>query len=289
MIQSSQHDFAMERRLRKLDPELHRRFTDAVFGLQHVLSNYKLLFPAYTDHSELHSLNVINFCNQLIGPQIDRMSKDEIYSLLLGCYFHDTGMGISKNDFELFSKEIDFGDYFETHEKDDYPRIIRDFHNEFSGRFIRKYAEFFEIPSEEHLWAIIEISRGHRKTSLMDVRQYPLSLEMPDGGTVCLPYLAALIRLADEIDVSAARNSALIYDSDSYNGIDFKRHNAIRDLLIEPEEFILLVRTTEEDVKESVRNVTAKMQKVLDDCRQAVLARTPFVITQERVSIRFSD
>ena len=76
MQKEQEHDFAMERRLRELDPELHRRFTDAVFGLQHTLSNYKLLFPEYTDHTELHSLTVIDFCNRLIGDQIVRMNAD---------------------------------------------------------------------------------------------------------------------------------------------------------------------------------------------------------------------
>ena len=74
----------MERRLRDLDPELHQRFTDTVFGLQYILSNYKLLFPAFTDHTELHSLSVIDFCNHLIGDQIDRLNADEIYVLLNG-------------------------------------------------------------------------------------------------------------------------------------------------------------------------------------------------------------
>ena len=39
MAQAYEHDFAMERRLRELNPALHRRFTDAVFSLQHILSN----------------------------------------------------------------------------------------------------------------------------------------------------------------------------------------------------------------------------------------------------------
>lgn len=99
------HDFALERRLRKLDPDLHRRFTDAVFCLQHVLSNYKLIFPEYTDHTELHSLTVIHFCNQLIGDRVADLNGDEIYCLLMGCYFHDTGMGVSQKDFEEFSKK----------------------------------------------------------------------------------------------------------------------------------------------------------------------------------------
>ena len=61
MTVSDAYDFSMERRLSRLDPVLHRRFTSSVFALQHILSNYKLLFPQFTDHTELHTLNVIDF------------------------------------------------------------------------------------------------------------------------------------------------------------------------------------------------------------------------------------
>lgn len=285
-----EHDYAMERRLRELDPALHRRFTDAVFGLQHVLSNYKLLFPEFTDHTELHSLTVIDFCNRIIGDQLERMNADEIYALLMGCYFHDTGMGISEKDYEAFSGEIDFGDYFETHSPEDKACVIRDFHNEYSGRFIQKYAPFFEIPSKEHLWAIIEISRGHRKTLLMDESAYPLALPVPGGSTLCLPYLAALIRLADEIDVAADRNSALLYDAESLTDgisiLEHEKHRAIRELVVTRDAFTMLVKTEDEALADSIRQMAVKMQKTLDDCRQAVLGRTPYVITQERVLIR---
>ena len=158
------NDFLLERRLKELDPALHQRFSDTVFVLQQILSNYKLIFPDFTDHTELHSLNIIEFCNNLIGEQIDKLNADEIYVLLLGCYFHDTGMGISHADFEEFSKQINFGDYFETHSRDNYPEIVRNFHQEFSGLFLRKYSKFFEFRSEQHLFSIIQISRGHRKT-----------------------------------------------------------------------------------------------------------------------------
>ena len=107
--------FALEYRLKTLDGALHRRLTDGVFGLQRILSNYKLIFPEYTDHTELHSLTVIDFCNRLIGEQMDKLNKDEIYALLMGCYLHDTGMGVTHEDYLEFSKEIDFGDWFATH------------------------------------------------------------------------------------------------------------------------------------------------------------------------------
>ena len=281
------NDFAMERRLRELDPALHRRFTDAVFALQHILSNYQLIFPEFTDHSELHSLTVVDFCNRLMGKQVERMNADELYVLLLSCYFHDTGMGLSKKDYEAFSKEIDFGDWFESHSPDNAPETIRAFHNEFSGCFIRKYAEFFELPSDAHVRAVIQISRGHRKTDLMDEEAYPAALPTPGGNTVCLPYLAALIRLSDEIDIVSARNPELLYDletiMDPKQMREHRRHRAVRDLRIGEEAFTLLVDTRDAELLESIRAMTAKMQKTLDYCRLAVSGRTPYVITQKRI------
>ena len=289
-MQDDANSFALEFRLRELDRNLHRRFTDCVFVLQKILSNYKLLFPEFTDHSELHSLTVIEFCNTLIGGQLDRLNKDEIYVLLCGCYFHDTGMGISKKDFEAFSRKIDFGDYFEKHPNATASEQIRDFHNEYSGLFIRKYAELFEFPSKAHLEAVIQISRGHRKTDLRDESVYPLELQTPDGGTICLPYLAALIRLADEIDVTANRSSKLLYDleaiTDARQLFEHKRHRAVRDLIISKDSFTLMIDDRDPVIYEMIKRMADKMQQTLDTCRSAVNGRTPFEITQSRIVLR---
>ena len=132
-------------------------------------------------------------------------------------------------------------------------------HNEYSGLFIRKYAELFELPSKEHLWAVIQIARGHRKTDLMDEKQYPAALRVPDGNTVCLPYLAALIRLADEIDVAAARNPTLLYDieslTDAVEIIENKKVKAVRKLLVTEDEFVLFVDPSDEVILGHIRNM----------------------------------
>ncbi len=284
------NSFALEFRLHELDRDLHKRFTDCVFVLQKILSNYKLLFPEYTDHSELHSLTVIQFCNTLIGEQLNRLNKNEIYVLLSGCYFHDTGMGITRKDFEAFSREIDFGDYFEKHPNASPAEQIRDFHNEYSGLFVRKYADLFEFPSKAHLDAVMQISRGHRKTDLKDESIYPIRLPTPDGDTLCLPYLAALLRLADEIDVTAARNSKLLYDleaiTDDRQLFEHKRHRAVRDLLIDRDAFTLLIDDSDPVIVEKIKRMAEKMQQTLDTCRDAVNGRTPYEITQRRVLLR---
>ena len=283
-------DFSMEKLLHRLNPELHRRFTDAVFALQYNLQNYKLIFPEYTDHTMLHSLTVIDFCNRLIGDRIGCLNEDELYVLLLSCYFHDTGMGITMKDYEEFSARVDFGDYFDTHSREDYPAIIRTFHHEFSGQFIRKYASLFEIPSPEYVQAVIQISRGHRKTDLMDEKEYPADFRVPNGHAVCLPYLASLIRLADEIDVAAARNPVLLYDitalTDEIQIMENKKVLAVRRLLVSDSAFTLEVSTAEEEIRSQIRKLAAKMQDTLDYCRAVVNERTPYVITQKHVLIR---
>ena len=286
----NKYDFLLERKLKEIDPGLHQRFSDTVFALQQILSNYKLIFPDFTDHTELHTLNIIEFCNNLIGEQIDKLNADEMYVLLLGCYFHDTGMGISHADFDEFSKQINFGNYFDTHSRDNYPEIVRNFHQEFSGLFLRKYAKFFEFPSEEHLFAIIQISRGHRKTDLNDEKEYPLNLKVPSGNTICLPYLAALVRLADEIDVTASRNSKAIYDLNKIvkeiDLIEFMKHEAVRSLEITDKAFIMGIKSDDSKIIEGLNILAGKMKKTLDYCRSVVNNRTSFTITQEDVIIK---
>ena len=284
------NNFALEKRLKELDEGLHTLFCNTVLVIQQILNNYQLIFPDYTDHTVIHSLNVIEFCNLIIGDQIDKLNADEIYCLLLGCYFHDTGMGITMKDYEEFSKNIDFGNYFDTHSKDDLPEIIRSFHNEYSGQFIRKYARFFEFPSEEHMFAIIQISRGHRKTDLLNEKEYPLALTVPTSGNkICLPYLSALIRLADEVDVTANRNSHAIYDLSKIKYeidlIEFMKHDAITDLIVADKEFILKVDTDDEALFDAIVIMKGKIQKTLDQCREAVNAKTGYLINQELVTI----
>ena len=289
MSGNKNHDFAMERRLRELNPELHRRFTNAVIALQYNLSHYKRLFPEFTDHTILHSMSVADFSNQLIGERLHRLNADELYALLMGCYLHDAGMGITRKDYLEFSEKIDFGSYFDEHSRENYPAIIRSFHHEFSGLFIRKYAPLFDFPSEAHCWAVIQIARGHRRTDLMDEREYPASFSLPDGDAICLPYLAALIRLADEIDVTTDRNPILLYDIGALTIEEeirwYKVTRAVRSMEISKRAFTLHVDASDPEILEAVRVNTAKMGQALDVCRSVVCQRTPYEITQNQVLI----
>ena len=86
-------DYGLERRLKELDPGLHARFTDTVFAMQHALFRYQLLFPEFTDHTWLHSLSVIDFCNRLIGPvQMEQLNADPADAVVFGDSRNDLSM-----------------------------------------------------------------------------------------------------------------------------------------------------------------------------------------------------
>ena len=61
---------------------------------------------------------------------------------------------------------------------------------------------------------------------------------------------------------------------------------AVKELVVSDDAFTMLVETEEPEILDSLDRMAVKMQKTLDDCRQAVLGRTPFVITQEKVLIQ---
>lgn len=280
--------FLLERRLKELDPDLHRRFRDTAFLSLHILSNYRQLFPEYTDHSELHSLSVIDSCNRLIGTgQIDMLNKNEIFTLLMACYLHDIGMGISEKDYEEFKDVIGETQYFKDHPNDKRADFVRTYHNEFSGLVIEKYAELFDLPSPEYAYAIKQIARGHRKTDLYDEKEYPADYRMPDGSTICLPYLAALVRLADEIDVAASRNPLILYDiellTDEVEIHENRKLMAVKSLKMTGSSFILNTDIDDEELLTSLSRMVNKMQKTLDYCRAVVETRTPFSISQSKV------
>ena len=281
-------DYLLENKLRLENKDLHRMTRDSAAVLQKMLESFLPRFPDFTDHTILHSMDVLEYCNMLIGEeQIERLSAAECYVLIMSCYLHDIGMGINQKNYEELSKKIDFGDYFETHSRDDAETIIRAFHNEYSGLFIRKYAELFDIPCEEMIFAIIQVSRGHRKTDLFDEEEYH-DLMSP-YGIIRTAYLAAIVRLADEIDVGADRNSELLFDSSKVHGKDgieaFGTHDSILMVEVAQDAIVLHTRPKEPKYRGLVRALADKVQETLDYCREVAASRSDFRITQTEVRI----
>ncbi len=288
MTGNTENDYLLEKRLRSASPDLQRRVNDSSFVLQAMLSRFLDRFPDFTDHSLLHSLDVLYFCNQLLGrEQVERLCPEECYVVIMACYLHDIGMGVSEKYFREFSRQIDFGDYFETHDRRDTNRIVRDFHNEYSGLFIRRFAALFDIPTEDLIFAVIQVSRGHRKTDLFDEKEYP---DIPvEGGRLRLAFLSALVRLADEIDVASDRNPELMYDTahlTKKQDIEaFGTHESVLGVYVEKERILLRIRPKSPEYLPLLEELAGKIQKTLDYCRDVAEKRSDLRVTQKRVEL----
>ena len=281
-------DYLLESKLQAENNGLHRRTKDSAVVLQKMLESFLPRFPDFTDHTILHSMDVLEYSNMLIGEeQIGRLSAAECYVLIMSCYLHDIGMGINQKNYEELSSTIDFGDYFETHSREDTETIIRDFHNEYSGLFIRKYADLFDIPCDEMAFAIVQVSRGHRKTDLFDESHYH-DLMTPDG-IIRTAYLAAVVRLADEIDVGADRNSELLFDKSRVRALDsekaFGTHESIQRVDVEKDAIVLYTKPIAPEYRELIQKLADKIRKTLDYCREVASSRSDFRITQNSVKI----
>jgi len=281
-------DYLLETKLREESADLHQRIKDSALVLQKTLESFLPRFPNFTDHTLLHSMDVLEYSNMLIGEeQIPHLSAAECYVLIMSCYLHDIGMGINRKNYEALSEQINFGNYFETHSREDVETTIRDFHNEYSGLFIRKYAAVFDIPCEEMTFAIVQVSRGHRKTDLLDENEYR-DLNTP-YGVIRTAFLAAVIRLADEIDVGADRNSELLFDSSKVNVPEsieaFGTHESILRVEIQNDAIVLYTKPKEPKYRGLIRRLADKIQETLDYCRKVAGSRSGFRITQTCVKI----
>ena len=280
------HEYLTEKRLRALDPQLHSQYKNCVVVSNQMLSRYQSKFPEYTDHSTLHTLEIVDTCNALIGEQIDRLTADDLYVLLMGALFHDVGMGISEKDFCSF-----YGENFSAEaghvSKEELQELIRKNHHELSGWFLKKYWRVFDIPNDAYAKAIIQVCRGHRKTNLLDPVEFPEAFFVAEGRSVALPYLAALVRLADELDIAADRNSAFLYDpmliKNDISRLEFLKHQCIQSVEIRPAGVLVKAVSDDPEICEGVMDTVSKAAEVLHDCRMVVSERTSFTIQQQHV------
>lgn len=289
-------DFLCERRLKELDPVLHQLYRSSVFAIDKLLANYKNVFPYFTNHTFEHSAQVINYCNVIAGEEnISRLNADELYILLMGACLHDVGMGISSADYRAMSGHVKGLDaYVASHTDQPEGEVIRAFHQEFSAEFIKKYQALFEIPTPEHLYCICQVARGHRKLDLLDTAEFDPQYTLANGAIVRLPYLAGLVKLADELDVTADRN--LLFD---YNNLDaewtpmttmcFKCHRAIKELRVEGESLVLYFSTDEAEVYDEIMHMQEKVWKTFGEFEAAVRQRTDFRLEQTQVFFRCED
>lgn len=270
-------EFLCERQLKRLNPVLHESYRSSVFAMDMLLTNYKHIFPFFTNHTFEHSLQVINYCNLLLGPEnAEKLNADELYILLMGAGLHDVGMGISEADFrEMLPKIPEASAFSSANPEAPLGEVTRRYHQEFSALFIQKYHDLFEIPSEAYVFAISEMARGHRKSDLFDRRAFDPAFRLPSGKTARLPYLAGLIRLSDELDITSDRNLLFDYTNlrERYSekqSMCFLSHKALKALTVKDGWLTAIYESNDKDVLEELKTIEKKVLSTFDEFKKIV-------------------
>lgn len=173
-----------------------------------ILQNFITNFPDYTDHSIVHSKSVLRYAEHLLSDELDNLNEDEIYILLMGGFLHDIGMCPTPVMKAAILKSQEFKLSENTFEN-----YLRDIHHTISYQYILENWRELHIVNEVYAEAIALTGMGHRVVDLHDFELYNPNYIVKTGEDfVCLPYLACILRVADELDITNDRTPDLLYN-----------------------------------------------------------------------------
>lgn len=291
MCQMLNFDFTLERRLKERNRDLAYRYTCCMNIFEHILKKILAAFPTFTDHTLLHSLNVTNITNYLLREEVSKLNASEIYIYLMSAALHDIGMGVSGSAVNSYIDDANLRTYANGHPDMPQSVLIRKFHHEFSAVFVRKYWRMLEIPNERYAHAIAEVGRGHRKTDLMDETLYPMDFDLGEGSTANLATLAAVLRIADEMDIASDRNPHLLYDWKSMEGLsekdvfEFSKHEAIQTVAFTEHGIIIHASTDDKNIEQGVIACAQTVKETMAYCVSVMEKRSAVRIPCSKIEL----
>jgi len=194
----------------KGNPDLVASIEECKKQCKSILQRYLLNFPEYTDHSITHSEKILSHAENLIGNG-HSLNPDEIYILIMACYLHDIGMASSEEVIKKLKESSEYKEY-EKEKGDNFEDFLRGIHHKLSYDFILNNYETLGIINETYAEAIALVGMGHRKENLFDFDLFPPHYSVKSGSDfVCIPFLAGILRLADELDITNDRTPDLLF------------------------------------------------------------------------------
>lgn len=166
--------------------------------------------PGYTYHGKEHIGMVEQYVGRLLGEdRISKMTNEELFVLLMGVMCHDVGMSEYKTVGDTYIPDR------ENHNINSYLKVYDSKKNSSGNLGIK-------VPSDnpKYFKAIALLCLGHRdykvngkkKCTLLEQCEIdgqcvgiPELIALPNNTDVHVRYLAAVLRLADEIDVTNQR------------------------------------------------------------------------------------
>ena len=268
----------LETRLKKIDPNLFSKLEETKIEVELLLGKYSFNFPDYTDHSIKHTLDVFEICAELLShEEIENLNADEIYILSMASLLHDIGMCIPIEKIEEKYNSEEYTSYRESHPNLSTEEFIRDVHHELSKKFILEEWELLKIVSKKYALAIGLVAEGHRKTDLGNFEIYQCTF-FPKNGKLfsCLPYLASVLRIADELDITNSRTPKLLtkyYMPNNEVSIrEWNKHISTSQRNYFGNKVIFQIDCSDQNIYAALQDQFEKIQKVINYCQKIIRA-----------------
>lgn len=218
----------MEKLLKRIENNINFRTSieNCEKQITPILQGFITNFPEYTDHSINHSKSVLRYAEYVLNTEIEKLNEDEVYILIMAGFLHDIGMCPTNEMKQRITDSSDFknsGSSFGNH--------LRDIHHKLSYEYITTFWKDLQIVNETYAEAIALVGMGHRKVDLLDFDLYNPGFVVKSGSDfVCLPYLASVLRLSDELDITNDRTPDLLYNqyfpSNPISKTEWEKHKA---------------------------------------------------------------
>ncbi len=255
------------------DIKLSASIEDCKKTVTPILQRYLANFPDFTDHSVTHSECVIDRVSDILGNNIFLLNKSEIYILLMSCYLHDIGMSPTKEMQKLIKESEEFKK--ETKKGCDYKEYIRRIHHQLSYEYIIEHWKNFNIINHRYAKAIALVSLGHREEELLNFEQFDPKYPVESGTNfVCIPFLASILRLADELDLTNERTPDLLFNEyfpdDRIGKREWDKHKANSCVNFSDIRIIITSKCSNPSIYRNLLKQYQKIEKVLNNTHKII-------------------
>lgn len=180
-------------------------------------------FPDYTLHDRQHADNVIKLVEQLLGPDVGKLTQLEAGMLVLAAYFHDIGMVYTREEVDALLEEQDFRDYLDQHPTA-YVRVAQEgkppedvILDYCRARHAERVSEhLYRLDPDRLAWrglnlakALATVCKSHNEP-LEELRAERFDTDFLTGCDLRL--CALLLRAADLLDFDQSRSPVAVYE-----------------------------------------------------------------------------
>ncbi len=243
--------------LKENSPVKYDKFLFIIDQAKDILPKIRTSFPEFNNHDVKHAEGVVKKLDEIIPDDIKtKLTDEEIFCLLCSAWLHDIGMVPSKSEELEFEKD-------DIALKNDLRAEIRDKHHIRSYNFIKKEDSFKLDTHEKNI--IAYISRAHRQINIYEDldEKYRIS---STRGEVHLQFLGALLRIADECDITLDRVSKHYIEESRSTPVFFqhiKKHELIDDVYLDKSCKNIIIRGNVSSDKEM--NIIKRSQKDIEE------------------------